>query len=199
MNPTDNSNQNSFSLHRDQNGMQSQQMSQQSQQPSDQSQPQQGFVPFAAFPANQPRDYDMNIKQMVIDLVERKYCPNTYIAKYQQLSAQDPNKFPPLDENTINMLRAQGQDISPEIRDFEVARVYNKLEIEIFEMSTSHLPQNKQEELRMLTEQALSNPGMQGDITAKIKDFIQMNVPNISLIVDQYMRGFMNQYLAGRY
>lgn len=163
--------------------------------------PQQGqqFIPFASFPANQPREYDMGIKQMVYDLVERKYCPNAYIARYQQMSSQDPNKYPPLDENTIAMLKAQGADISADARDFEVARVYNKLEIEIFEMSTSQLPQDKQDQLRQLTEQAQSGGGNQNDLIQKIKDFMQMNVPNISSIVDQYMRGFMNQYLAGRY
>jgi len=182
-------NQGNFSLNRDNN---------QAQQPVQQNQPQ-AFIPFAAFPANQPREYDMGIKQMVYDLVERKYCPNAYIARYQQLSVQDPAKYPVLDENTMAMLRAQGADISPEARDFEVARVYNKLEIEIFEMSTSQLPQDKQDQLKQLTEQAQAGGGNQLDLVQKIKDFMQMNVPNISLIVDEYMRGFMNQYLAGRY
>lgn len=187
MTPNDN-NQSNFSLNRNSNDN--------TQSNNDQ---QQAFVPFASFPANQPREYDMGIKQMVYDLVERKYCPIAYIARYQQLSAQEPSKYPVLDENTIAMLRAQGNDISPEARDFEVARVYNKLEIEIFEMSTSQLPQDKQDQLRVLTEQAQTSGGNQNELVQKIQEFMKVNVPNISLIVDQYMRGFMNQYLAGRY
>lgn len=190
MNPNNDQSLNPFSLHRNNDTS--------AQAASSTVQPQQ-FVPLAAFPANQPRDYDMNIKQIIIDLVDRKYRPTAYIERYKQLSAQDPIKYPPLDENTINMIKAQGPDVSIEVRDFEVARVYNKLEIEIYEMSTRQLPQHKQEELRLLTEQAQANPAMQEDIIIKIRDFIQMNVPNINLIVDQYMRGFMNQYLAGRY
>lgn len=192
MNPND-TNQQGFSLNRNQQPTQP-------QAPQGQ-QPQQSYqVPFMSFPANQPRDYDMGIKQMIFDLVERKYRPNAFIVRYQQLSAQDPQKYPILDENTINMLRAQGPDISEEQRDFEVARVYNKLEIDIFMMSTSQLPQDKQEELRKMTEQAQFNPGAnQNELIAKIKDFMQMNVPSITMMVDQYMKGFTNEYLAGHY
>ncbi len=187
MNPNDQSQQ-GFSLNRNQPAP---------QQPN----AQQGYqVPFMAFPANQPRDYDMGIKQMIFDLVERKYRPVAFIARYQQLSAQNPAAYPLLDENTINMLKAQGADISEAQRDFEMARVYNKLEIDIFMMSTSQLPQDKQDELRRMTEQTQFNPtANQNELIAKIKDFMQMNVPNITMMVDQYMKGFTNEYLAGHY
>lgn len=199
MNPNDQSQQNGFSLNRNTSDPAAQQPMNQAmagQAP----QGQQAAVPFMAFPANQPRDYDMGIKQMIFDLVERKYRPNVFIQRYQQLSSQNPNQYPPLDENTINMLKAQGADITEEQRDFEVARVYNKLEIDIYMMSTSQLPMEKQEELRKMTEQAQMNlTGNQNELIAKIKDFMQSNVPNISGMVDQYMRGFTNEYLAGHY
>ena len=202
MNPQDNSNQQGqFSLNRNA-PMQpaAGQPTQPMMDPSQMQQPQQQqFVPFASFPANQRRDYDMGIKQMVIDLVERKYCPTQYIARYEQMSAQDPAKFPPLDENTKNIIRASGPDISPDSKEFEINRVYNKLEIEIFELSTYQLPADKQEELKRMTEAAQTNPANQGDMIMKIREFMQGNVPNITMIVDEYMRGFMNQYLAGRY
>lgn len=183
MNPQDTSSQNNFSLNRDQNG-----------------QPQAAAVPFMAFPANQPRDYDMGIKDMIFNLVERKYRPTAFIERYTQLSSQNPQMYPALDENTMNMLRAQGADISEAQRDFEVARVYNKLEIDIYMMSTSQLPQEKQEELRKMTEQAQFNPtANQAEMVNKIREFMQNNVPNITGMVDQYMRGFTNEYLAGHY
>jgi hypothetical protein len=208
----DTNNQGSFSLNRgnpndqqngqamQQQGMPQQQMQSQTQAPAAGA-PQQPFIPLAAFPANLQRDYDPGIKQLVFDLVERKYCPNSYIARYQQMSAADPQKYPPIDQNTIAMLQAQGPDVSADIRDFEVARVYNRVEIEVYELSLAQLPEDKKNELRVLTEQA-QNGGMganQEELVNRIKDFMQMNVPSISSLVDRYMRGFMNQYLAGRY
>jgi hypothetical protein len=200
MNPQDQNQQNNFSLNRDASAGSAQVSSTPSAGSPAGASTQAGQVPFMAFPANQPRDYDMGIKEMIFNLVERKYRPTAFIANYQRLSAQDAQKYPPLDENTINMLKAQGQDITEAQRDFEIARVYNKLEIDIFMMSTSQLPQDKQDELRRMTEQAQMNPtANQNELIAKIKDFMQMNVPNITMMVDQYMKGFTNEYLAGHY
>lgn len=188
------SNRNNYQSHQDINQSQLQSMPQQNQSPF--------FLPYSAFPANLPREYDTNIKQDIYDLVTKKYCPNEYIARYQQLSLQDPQKYPPLDENSIAMLRAQGPDISPDARDFEVARVYNKLEIEIFEMFTSQLPLDKQEELKQLAEQAQFSGANQSDLPnllQKIRELMYANIPNVDQLLDQYMQGFTNQYLAGRY
>lgn len=199
MNPQDQNNQTGqFSLNRNQPQQQAPQMQPGGTQPMQQPQGQQ-FIPFASFPANQRRDYDMGIKQMIIDLVERKYCPTQYIQRYEQMSAQDPQKFPPLDENTKNLILQSGPDISPDAKEFEINRVYNKLEIEIFEMSTYQLPADKQEELKKMTEQAQINPMNQKEHIEKIREFMQAHVPNITQLVDEYIRGFMNQYLAGRY
>lgn len=196
MNPQDTSSQNNFSLNRDQNTGQPNPQVPQANPAAGQA----GAVPFMAFPANQPREYDMGIKDMIFNLVERKYRPTAFIERYTQLSAQNPSMYPPLDENTMNMLKAQGADISEAQRDFEVARVYNKLEIDIYMMSTSQLPQDKQEELRKMTEQAQFNPtANQAEMVNKIREFMQNNVPNITGMVDQYMRGFTNEYLAGHY
>lgn len=127
----------------------------------------QGFVPFAAFPATMQRDFDPNIYNMIAELVDRKY----------------------------------GAELNPEARKFEIIRVYNKLEIEIYEISTFQLPKDKQEELQKMTEAAQANGGNgnQQDVILKIREYMQTNVPNITDIVNQYMIGFRNQYMAGRY
>jgi hypothetical protein len=194
MNPNSQTQQNNFSLNRNQS---------QPNQPTAQ-QPAPGqqapAIPFMTFPANQPRDYDQGIKEMIFNLVERKYRPNAFIVRYQQMSAQNPQLYPALDDITLNMLKAQGPDISEAQRDFEVARVYNKLEMDIFMMSNSQLSPEKQEELKKMTDEAQANPQAdQGDLIIKIRDFMQQNVPNIQEIVQQYMLGFTNEYLAGHY
>jgi Tfp pilus assembly protein PilP len=144
-----NAQQQSMSLNRD-NGQQAQQ---------------QQFIPYAAFPATQRRDYDPNIYNMIAELVDRKY----------------------------------GAELNPQAREFEIARVYNKLEIEVFEMSTFQLPMDKQQELQRMTEEAQSNTANQQDIILRIREYMQSNVPNIGDMVNQYMIGFRNQYMAGRY
>jgi hypothetical protein len=131
---------------------------------NDNTQPQQ-FVPYAAFPATQRRDFDPNIYNMIAELVDRKY----------------------------------GVELNPQAREFEISRVYNKLEIEIFEMSTFQLPQDKQAELQRMTEEAQGNTANSQDVILKIREYMQSNVPNISDMVNQYMIGFRNQYMAGRY
>lgn len=108
------------------------------------------------------------------------------------------------DPNIYNMIaelvdRKYGAELNPQAREFEIARVYNKLEIEIFEMSTFQLPQDKQAELQKMTEEAQGNTANQQDIILKIREYMQSNVPNIGEMVNQYMIGFRNQYMAGRY
>lgn len=132
-------------------------------QDNQQGQPQQ-FIPYAAFPATQQRDFDPNIQNMIAELVDRKY----------------------------------GAALGEEARRFEISRVYNKLEIEIFEMSTFQLPQDKQQELQKMTEEAQGGANNQ-DVILQIREYMQTNVPNISEMVNQYMIGFRNQYMAGRY
>lgn len=107
------------------------------------------------------------------------------------------------DPNIYNMIaelidRKYGAALTEEARKFEIARVYNKLEIEVFEMSTFQLPQDKQQELQQLTEQAQGGANNQ-EVILKIREYMQSNVPNISEMVNQYMIGFRNQYMAGRY
>jgi hypothetical protein len=126
---------------------------------------QQQFIPYAAFPATQAREYDQNIYAMIAELVDRKY----------------------------------GAEINAQARQFEIIRVYNKLEIEVFEFSTFQLPPEKQQELQQMTESAQSNTGNQQETIMKIREYMQTNVPNISDMVNQYMVGFRNQYMAGRY
>ena len=170
MNPNDNSTnqqnysdpQKSGSLHRDNNSQQDVVMQDPQQQIGDQGQQ---YIPYAAFPATQRRDYDPNIYNMIAELVDRKY----------------------------------GTEINPSAREFEIARVYNKLEIEIFEMSTFQLPPEKQQELQRMTESAQSNTSNQQETILKIREYMQSNVPNISEMVNQYMVGFRNQFMAGRY
>lgn len=172
--PNDNNNQQQtvpqdFSLNRN-NGQQAQQQMQQ-QMGQQQLQQQQGqpadqqFIPYAAFPATQHRDYDQNIYGMISDLVDRKY----------------------------------GAELQDEARKFEIRRVYNKLEIEMFEMSTFQLSPDKQQELQKMTEEAQNNAQNQQNVILKIREYMQNNVPNISDMVNQYMIGFRNQYMAGRY
>jgi hypothetical protein len=127
-------------------------------------QEQQQFIPYAAFPATQHRDYDPNIYNMIAELIDRKY----------------------------------GAELNQDARTFEIARVYNKLEIEIFEMSTFQLPPDKQQELQKMTEEAQGGSQNQ-DVILQIREYMQTNVPNISDMVNQYMIGFRNQYMAGRY
>jgi Tfp pilus assembly protein PilP len=108
------------------------------------------------------------------------------------------------DPNIYNMIaelvdRKYGTEIKPDAREFEIARVYNKLEIEIFEMSTFQLSPEKQAELQKMTEEAQSSGGNQDNVIVKIREYMQNNVPNISEMVNQYMVGFRNQYMAGRY
>lgn len=143
---------------------QPQPMPQQTQQPQA---PQQGqqFVPYAAFPATQPRDFDPAIYNMIAELVDRKY----------------------------------GAELNQEARKFEIARVYNKLEMEIFEMSTFQLSPDKQQELQRMTEEAQGSTANQQEMILKIQRYMQTNVPNIGDMVNQYMLGFRNQYIAGRY
>jgi hypothetical protein len=124
----------------------------------------QGFIPYAAFPATMKRDFDPNIYTMIAELVDRKY----------------------------------GAELNPEAREFEISRVYNRLEIEIFEMSTFQLSPEKQKELQQMTEQAQGAPNQQ-ETVVKIREYMQNNVPNISNMVNEYMIGFRNQYMAGRY
>jgi hypothetical protein len=92
-----------------------------------------------------------------------------------------------------------GAEIHEEARKFEIARVYGKLEITIFELSTWQLPPEKQQELQKLTEQGQSAGQDQQQVTAKIREYMQQNVPNIQGMVSEYMLGFQNEYLAGRY
>ncbi|MFW5720211.1 MAG: hypothetical protein ACOCXT_04260 [Candidatus Dojkabacteria bacterium] len=108
------------------------------------------------------------------------------------------------DPNIYNMIaelvdRKYGAELNQQAREFEIARVYNKLEIEIFEMSTYQLPQDKQQELQKMTEEAQSTGQNNQDVILKIREYMQTNVPNISDMVNQYMVGFRNQYMAGRY
>lgn len=167
--------------------------SQNSQSSSDQDQGQQQFKPFAAFPANIKREYDQNIFKMVYDLVQSKYQPNSYIERMQNEGVQ-------LEQQLIDNLRNAGPDISDDARDFEIARVYNKLEIEMFEMSTYQLSPDKQQELQRMTEEGQNaQGGNQQELIMKIREYMQSNVPNIQELVNQYMLGFRNQYLAGRY
>lgn len=203
MNPQDQNNQQSgFSLNRDTGAgmagtMPAAQIPMQAGGMPSQTTPQgapQMELPFSAFPANIARQYDPGISEIVFDLVERKYRPNAYIERMQQKGIQ-------IDENMQRAIReSSGPDVSEAIRDFEVARVYSKLEIEIYEMSRSQLSPEKRQELEQLTAQAGANPGQnQAEIVTKIRGFMQENVPNISQLVDQYMNGFVNQYLAGRF
>lgn len=122
-------------------------------------------LPYAAYPATQPRDFDPNIYTKIAELVDRKY----------------------------------GAEINPIARDFEISRVYNKLEIEIFEMSTSQLPQDKQQELQQMTEEAQGNPAAQQAVIGRIQEFMRTHVPDIGEKISMYMIGFQNQYMAGRF
>jgi hypothetical protein len=91
-----------------------------------------------------------------------------------------------------------GAELVEAARDFEIKRVYNKLEIEMFELSTFQLPKDKQDELQKMTESA-GGAANQQDVILKIREYMQVHVPNITDIVNQYMLGFRNQYMAGRY
>ncbi len=126
---------------------------------------QQAFIPYAAFPATQKREYDPNIYGMIAELVDKKYVA----------------------------------EIDSKAREFEIARVYNKLEIEIFEMSTWGLDPAKQQELQKMTEEAQGNTQNQQETILKIREYMQNNVPDIQQMVNDYMVGFRNQYMAGRY
>lgn len=163
MNPQDQQNQQQAAQQPSLNRNPQQPVAQPPQDPNQQ-QPQQ-FIPYAAFPATQGRDFDPGIYNMIAELIDRKY----------------------------------GAELNPEARKFEISRVYNKLEIEIFELSTFQLPQDKQAELQKMTEEAQGNTQNQQDVILKIREYMQTNVPNITEMVNQYMVGFRNQYMAGRY
>ncbi|GIW57072.1 MAG: hypothetical protein KatS3mg083_017 [Candidatus Dojkabacteria bacterium] len=156
-------------------------------------------VPFAAYPANLPRDYDVKLREYILELVNRKYRPHYFLAHYSQLSATDPNMYPPLDPQTINSIKSQGPDVSEDVVNFEVARVYNKLEAEIYDMALSLLPEDKRNELNALAEQSGNDPSQQQEAIKRIQDFVLANIPNIRVILDTYMNGFANQYMAGRF
>ena len=120
---------------------------------------------------------------------------------YAAYPATMKRDFDPAIYNMISTLvdKKYGAEINPQAREFEISRVYNKLEIEIFERSTFQLPPEKRVELQKLTEEA-QNPNIdQQDIIKKIKEYMQYNVPNIDNMVKEYMNGFNNQYIAGRY
>ncbi len=159
----------------------------------------QQFNPLPAYPANLPRDYDMKLKEYILALVNRKYRPNYFLSQYSQLSAKDPNTYPPFDPQTIQSIRSQGPDVSEEVVNFEVARVYSKLEAEIYDMALSLLPEDKRKELNALAEQAGNDPNQQQEVIKKIQDFVIAHIPNIRVILDTYMNGFANQYMAGRF
>jgi hypothetical protein len=165
--------------------------------PANSAQP--NFTLFASYPANMPRDYDPNLKGFITDLVNRKYRPNYYLTYYQNLSASNPSLYPPLDPQTMSTIRSQGPDVSEEVVNFEVARVYNKLEAEIYDMALSLLPEDKRNELNALAQQSISDPIQQQEAIRKIQDFIVTHIPNIRVILDTYMNGFTNQYMAGRF
>lgn len=182
------------------NEMQQQNFSEQEGGSGDSSQDE--FRPFSAFPANVNREYDQNIYNMIFDLVESKYRPHAYLERMRQLEAE--NKIPKLDEPVVQALENAGPDIDLVARDFEVARVYNKLEIEVFERSTYGMNQEQKNELQRITEegQAQANQGntvAQEQLIKKIQEYMQSSVPDIQNIVNDYMVGFRNQYLAGRF
>ena len=108
----------------------------------------------------------------------------------------DPNIFKMIAELVDARYRA---DIDSKAREFEIARVYNKLEIDIYEMSTYSLSPDKRAELEKMTESAQSGGQNSTDMVLKIRQYIEQNVPDISVKVNEYIAGFRNQYLAVRY
>lgn len=166
-----------------------------------QQQPQQEFRPYSAFPANIKRTYDQSIYNIIFDLVQSKYQPHAYLDRMRKLEAQGQIK---LEEYVVQALENAGPDIDQIAFDFEIARVYNKLEIDIYERSTFNLPEDKKAELQRMSEEGQQkimsgDTQAQQDLVLKINQFMQANVPGIQDLVRDYMEGFKNQYLAGRY
>lgn len=154
---------------------------------------------FSAYPANQRRIYDPNILKWVESLVNQKYRPTLYIAEYKRLSQQNPSMYPPLTVEEEQQLLSNGPDISDEAARFEIARVYNKLEIEVYEFAISQLPREKVEELNQITQGIDNNTPVPDDVIAKVRELIVAYVPNIDQLMNTYRQGVARQYMAGRF
>lgn len=120
---------------------------------------------------------------------------------YAAFLATMPRDFDPAIYNLIASLVDQryGADLNAEARKFEIARVYCRVEIEIYEATTFALSKDKQVELQRMTEEAQKAGGDQQKSLETIREYMSANVPNVGKIVEDYMLGFRYQYMAGRY
>lgn len=150
---------------------------------------------------NSNQQNDNNAPQMPMQDPNMQGQQQQQFVPYASFPATQQRDFDPNIYNMIAELvdRKYGAELNAEARKFEISRVYNKLEIEVFEMSTFQLPQDKQMELQKMTEQAQGATANQNGVIVKIREYMQANVPNISQMVNDYMIGFRNQYMAGRY
>lgn len=153
----------------------------------------------SAFPANQPRQYDPNIRLWVESLVDQKYRPTRYIQKYKELSMQNPNLYPPLTPETENQILKNLPDVPDIVAEFEIARVYNKLEIEVYEFAVSQIPVDKRTELEKITSGVPEGALASEDIILKVRQLIITYVPNIDQLMQVYREGVAKQYIAGRF
>lgn len=153
----------------------------------------------SAFPANQPRQYDPNIRLWVESLVDQKYRPTRYIQKYKQLSMQNPSMYPPLTPEVENQILRNLPDVSDLVAEFEIARVYNKLEIEVYEFAVSQIPTEKRPELEQIVKDVPEGAMASEDIILKVRQLILAYVPNIDQLMQVYREGVAKQYMAGRF
>ena len=156
---------------------------------------------FSAFPANQSRPFDPNIRQWIESLVDQKYRPTKYINKYKELSQQNPSLYPPLTPEVERQILMNLPDVPDIVAEFEIARVYNKLEIEIYEFAISQLPQEKRDELNSLSRSFdANNPSsLSNEVVSRIRELIVSHVPNIDQLMNAYRDGVARQYMAGRF
>ncbi len=152
-----------------------------------------GSLPMMAFPANQPRQipYDPNILNQLVPLVNRKYRPSVFREYMRQ------NNFP-VDPQMDQELNMAGPDISEEVFQFELARLYNKVEVDIYDYIMKYLPEEKKSEFMQIANNPNAAPN-DPNIVNKIQQFLLQNIPNVQQLIADYFYNITIQYLMGRF
>lgn len=150
-------------------------------------------LPMMAAPANQPRQvpYDPNILNQLVPLVNRKYRPSVFREYMKQ------NNFP-IDPQMDQELNMAGPDISEEVFQFELARLYNKVEVDIYDYIMKYLPEDKKPEFMQIANNPNAAPN-DPNIVQKIQQFLLQNISNVQQLIADYFYNITIQYLMGRF
>lgn len=152
-----------------------------------------GSLPMMAFPANQPRQipYDPNILNQLVPLVNRKYRPTVF----REYMRQNNLQIDPQMDQELNMA---GPDISEEVFQFELARLYNKVEVDIYDYIMKYLPEEKRPEFMQIADNPNAAPN-DPNVVQKIQQFLLQNIPNVQQLLADYFYSITIQYLMGRF